>query len=263
MDLSQYYESICKEPLLSTEEERDLFLEYQDEGVTDARKEQIRDRIIRANLRFAFKKAKAFSRNDPEAFGELICAGNAGLVVGFNKFNPNAGVKFLSYAGWWVDQEILLQMSQRVVKVPIAKQQLSAKIRKEIDRNPDITLTELKTMFPKARDKDIEEMYHRSYLTYYIEDLEGDPGFEIDPISEIVEARMDYAKISAAVAALPSPHREYIIGLFGFTEEGEKKQRVIAAELGLSKEQLKSVRKEAFEMLRQNLGDCTFLGDSQ
>lgn len=260
MDLSQYYEQICKEPLLTKEEESDLFLEYQDEGVPAKRKEQIRDRIIRANLRFVFKRAKTFSANDPGAFGELISAGNEGLLIGFNKFDPNEGVRFLSYAGWWVNQQILYHMSQRVVKVPISKQQLSAKIRRELDRNPKVSLDELKKMFPKASSKDVEEMHQRSYLTYYIEDLEGEPDFQVDPIQEEVDARMDQEKVGAAVAALPSPHKEFIIGLFGFSEEGEKKRQQLAAELGLNKDQLKSVRREAFEMLRKNLGDCTFRG---
>ena len=245
---------------MSREDEYDLFLELQDAGIQEGRKSEIRDKIIRANLRFPFKRAKVFSRNDPSSFEELIAAGNEGLIVGMEKFKPAVGVRFLSYAGWWVDQRILKQMSSRIVAVPIWKQQLSARIQKKLDKEPDITLKQLKEAFPEASPRDVEELYGTRYLTFYIEDLEGDPEFEINPIQDSTDLKIDQDKVGKAVSALPSPHREFIQGLFGFMDGGEKRQKELAEELGLSKERIKSVKLEAFEMLRLSLGDHNFLG---
>jgi RNA polymerase sigma factor (sigma-70 family) len=261
MDLSKYYEHICKVPLLTKEEEQDLFLELQDQEITAARREEVRTRIISANLRFPFKRAKVYSRNDPAAFEELILAGNEGLVVGFEKFHPEAGVRFLSYAGWWVDQRILKQMSSRVVAVPVWKQQLSAKIQRIVDRDPHIRLDDLKKQLPPdSKPKYVEELFNKRYLTYYIEDLDSEPEFEVDPIQNEVNLRLDQEKIHAAVDTLTSPHKELIQMTFGMYpgHEGEMKPKDIALALKLSKEEMKNVKAQALEQLRVSLGAHDF-----
>jgi RNA polymerase primary sigma factor len=119
MDLSRYYSEICKTPLLTKEEEFDLFMELNDPAISEKEKAKIKDKIIKANLRFCFKTAKKYSKNDPDIFEELICAGNDGLLVGLEKFKPSMNVRFLSYAGWWVQQRILKEMSKmRIVSLP-------------------------------------------------------------------------------------------------------------------------------------------------
>lgn len=119
MDLSQYYTQICKHPLLSREEEHDLFMELSDPTTTEKEKDRIKNKIIKSNLRFVFKTAKKFSKNDPDIFEELIAAGNEGLLVGMEKFELSKNVRFLSYSGWWVLQRILKEMSKmRIVALP-------------------------------------------------------------------------------------------------------------------------------------------------
>jgi DNA-directed RNA polymerase sigma subunit (sigma70/sigma32) len=119
MDLSRYYSDICKHPLLSREEEFDLFMDLNDPALSEKERQKIKDKILKANLRFVFKTAKKYSRNDPDIFEELICAGNEGLLVGMEKFKPSKNVRFLSYSGWWVLQRILKEMSKmRIVSLP-------------------------------------------------------------------------------------------------------------------------------------------------
>lgn len=251
MNLSSYYDRITKEPLLGAEEEKDLFLELQDEGIPEVRKEEIRSRIIRANLRFVFKEAKKYSRSDPEMFQELISAGNEGLLVGLQKYNFSSGCKFLTYAGWWVSQRILKQMaSQRLVALPIWRQQLSSKIQRVIENKEGITVEELYAEFPDVPKKDVFELYQTRFLTFYIEDMEDDPAFEINPIETQVDARLDQERILAAVEALPSPHKEVILFSFGLVDSEEKKPVWIATELGMTKDKVKVVKKEAMELLK-------------
>lgn len=255
MNLSSYYELITKEPLLDAEEERDLFLELQDVGIPETRKVQIRDRIIRANLRFVFKEAKRYSKSDPEMFQELISAGNEGLLVGMQKFNPESGYRFLTYAGWWVSQRILKQMSsQRLVALPIWRQQLASKIQRVLENKEDITVDELYLEFPDVPKKDIHELYQTRFLTFYIEDMEDDPAFEIDPIGTIVDLRLDQEKILAVVEALGSPHKDVVFLSFGLLDSEEKRPLEIAKILDLPKEKVKQIKKEALDMLRASFG---------
>jgi RNA polymerase sigma factor, sigma-70 family len=256
MNISEYYESISKEPLLTKEEEQDLFLLLQDEGLPQAERDKIRDRIMRANLRFPFKMAKTYSKGDPASFEELIAAGNEGLVVAMEKFNPSLGYRFLSYAGWWISQRILKQMANfRIVSLPIYRQQLSARIQKVLTSNENMTFEELKEAFPDVPEKDLKELSETRFLTYHLEDMGDDPALEIDPIANEVEVRIDREKIHAVIEELPSPHKDIIFMSFGLKDGRERTYADIAKELNISKDQLRDYKKEAFEMLRERLAD--------
>lgn len=255
-DISKYYEQITKEPLLSKEEEQDLFLLLQDEGLLQAERDRIRDRIIKANLRFPFKLAKSYSKGDPSHFEELIAAGNEGLVVAMEKFDPSRGFRFLSYAGWWCSQRILKQMASfRIVSLPIYRQQLAAKIQKVMQSNEHMTFDELKEAFPDVPEKDLKELSETRFLTFHLEDMGDDPALEIDPIVTDVEARIDRERIHATIETLPSPHKEIVFMLYGMKDGRERTHADISKELGISKDQLRDYKKEAFEMLREKLAD--------
>lgn len=257
MELSKYYEMICREPLIDRETEFDLFMLLEDEGLPDKERRAIRDRIVRANLRFVFKQAKKFSKNDPDMFQELIAAGNEGLLVGMEKYNPSRQVRFLSYAGWWVIQRILNQMTKmRIVALPIWKQQLASRIQKVCEQNENITFEELKKSFPEVPDKDLHEMYETKYLTYYIDTMsDSDPSFHINPIETEVEERLDRERLNRFVDELPSPHKEIIILSFGLSDacENTMTHTSIAAELKLTKEQVREYKKEALSILQSKI----------
>lgn len=230
-------------------------MELSDPTTTEKEKEKIKNRIIKANLRFVFKTAKKFSKNDPDIFEELIAAGNEGLLVGMEKFELSKNVRFLSYSGWWVLQRILKEMSKmRIVALPIWKQQLAARIQKVTEnREVDLTFEELKKEFPDVSEKDLQELHRTKYLTYYLDDITDDPGFEIDPIGTEVEVRMDRERIHKIISVLPSPHREIIELTYGISDGEETTSANVAKQLGLSKEQLREYRKEALEILKGKL----------
>ncbi len=263
MSLSTYYEQILKEPLLTKEEELDLFLEMQDVTTPEKRKKEIQDRIIRANLRFVFKRAKSFSKNNPELFEDLISAGNDGLLVAMEKFNPQRGFRFLTYAGRWVEQRILNHMAkQRIVALPIWRQQLSARIQKAIAGKEDITFEELKALFPEEKEKDLRELFQTRFLTFYIEEIGDDPAFEINPIEEIVNTRIDRERLHILIDSLESPHKEVIEMSFGIVDGEEMKVVDIAKELNLTREKVKTLKQEALQILKSKMtssgGDCHF-----
>lgn len=255
MDLSKYYEEICREPMLGREEEEDLFLELHDPGITEKTKDKIRDRIIRSHLRFVFKQAKYFSKNDPSLFEELIAAGNEGLLVGMEKFSPERGMRFLTYAGYWVNQRILKQMSNlRIVSLPIWRQQLAAKIQKFCDSRESVTIEELIAQFSEIPKKDLIDLFQTRYLTYYIEDLGEDPAFEINPIEVEVENNIDKQRLHEVIQSLPDLHREVVCLTYGIIDGEERNNTEIAKELNISKEKLKEIKKEALASLREKMG---------
>lgn len=255
MSLSLYYEKISKTPMLTREEELDLFLEYQDVTTTVKRKLEIRSQIIESNLRFVFKEAKKYSRNDPTIFEELIAAGNDGLLVAFDKFNVSSGFRYLTYAGFWTRQRMLFSMSQqRIVSLPIWRQQLSARIQKIIEKNPDITFERLKNEFPDIQEKDLRELWGTRFLTFYISDMDEDPAFEINPIEDEVNTRLDRERLHTRIAALPDDQREVIELSFGIFDGEDRNIAQVAAELKLSKDKVKTLKREALEGLKAAMG---------
>jgi RNA polymerase sigma factor (sigma-70 family) len=254
MDLSIYYTEICEEPILTKKEEQDLMKVYRSTKSTPKQKKAAKDRIIRANLRFVFKQAKKYSKNDVEMFKELISAGNEGLLVGFEKFNPNRKIRFLSYAGWWVKQRILKEMSRmRIVALPIWKQQLATRIMRAKDNNEKIGIDDLIKMFPEVSEKDIRELYDTRYLTYYINDIEAESGTELESPEYDKDGTIDNRKIFQVVMSLPSPYREIVSMSYGIEDGEEMTISQMAKKLVLTKDQVKEFKKDAHEMLKKKL----------
>lgn len=255
MDLSKYYAKIMETPLLTKDEEEELFKKHRKTSTSVKDKNIIREKVIKANMRFAFNQAKIFSKNDPSIFGDLISAANEGLIVGFDKFDPDSGVRYLSYAGWWVKQRILKEMSKmRIVSLPIWKQQLASRIQRILDNNEKITLVELKAEFEGSgvKEKDIEELYKTRYLTYYIDDLEENE-FEVNPIEDEINRRLDNDKIWASVNELTSPHREVIARCFGLEDTEEHSVSSIAKALKMPKAEIQRIKNEGLEQLREKM----------
>ena len=106
--LTQYYVEISKVIILSPGEERRLIIEYLSIKKETPKKIAIRGRIIQSALRYVIAEARKHPRaiRDRSALQDLISAGNIGLVRALNKFQPEQGTRFLTYAGWWVRHEM-------------------------------------------------------------------------------------------------------------------------------------------------------------
>ncbi|HET8687144.1 MAG TPA: sigma-70 family RNA polymerase sigma factor [Methanosarcina sp.] len=223
---------------------------------TEKQKAAASDRIIRANLRFVFKKAKQLSQGDVNQFLELISVGNEGLLAGLAKFNPDSGVRFLSYAGWWVMQRQYKEMSNmRIVSLPVWKQQLAARIERfQEDLGRPATMAELMKAFPDNKEKDLKELSHTKYLTYYIDDFlkEDDRGGYLE---ELIIEESDNDGISSSLDALPSPMKEVIELSFGMDDGEVKKISTVAKELGIKVEVARKLKAEGLAKLKDLLKD--------
>ncbi|HET9984813.1 MAG TPA: sigma-70 family RNA polymerase sigma factor [Longimicrobiales bacterium] len=112
--LDQYLKEISNYPLLSREDEVELA------GRIRAGDEEALDKLVRSNLRFVVSVAKKY-QNQGVALGDLINEGNLGLIRAAHKFDETKGIKFISYAVWWIRQAILQALAEqsRIVRVPL------------------------------------------------------------------------------------------------------------------------------------------------
>jgi RNA polymerase sigma factor (sigma-70 family) len=98
--LGWYLEQIKSTPLLTAAEERRLARRIREHSDPLAR-----EQMIHANLRLVVKIAKEYS-NPGMTLGDLVAEGNIGLLRAVEEFDPDAGVRFSTYAAWWIKQAI-------------------------------------------------------------------------------------------------------------------------------------------------------------
>src|SRR5438067_13763179 len=119
----QYLQDIQRLPLISDpEEERRLARRAQQGDQTAA------ERLVTANLRFVISYVKKYQGHGLD-LSELVAIGNEGLLKAVRKFDPDQGVKFISYAVWWVRQAVLKALAEQTRSVRIPLNQNSQLIR--------------------------------------------------------------------------------------------------------------------------------------
>lgn len=114
--ITLYLEEISKTPLLTRAEEMTLIGRAQNGG------RQAAERLICANLLFVVSVAKEY-QNRGLPLADLISEGNIGLMRALETFDPHRGLKFITYAVWWIRQAIIqaLHHKSRTVRLPLTR----------------------------------------------------------------------------------------------------------------------------------------------
>ena len=112
--LSIYLKEINRIPMISHEEENELALKAK------AGDKRAREKLINSNLRFVVTVAKKY-QGQGLPLEDLINEGNLGLLTALEKFEPEKGYHFISYAVWWIRQSILKAVCEksRAVRLPL------------------------------------------------------------------------------------------------------------------------------------------------
>ncbi len=111
--LERYLREINNYPLLKSEEEERLARLWVEEGDLDAA-----HKLTTSNLRFVVKISYEYRRYGIK-LADLVQEGNIGLIMAIKKFDPNRGVRLISYAVWWIRAQIqnYILQSWRLVKI--------------------------------------------------------------------------------------------------------------------------------------------------
>jgi RNA polymerase primary sigma factor len=112
--LDQYLRDISAFPLITREQEDILAKRIRQHD------QEALDTLERSNLRFVVSVAKKY-QNQGVSLSDLINEGNLGLIRAAHKFDETKGIKFISYAVWWIRQSILQALAEqsRIVRVPL------------------------------------------------------------------------------------------------------------------------------------------------
>ena len=108
-----YFQEINKIPVLTPDEETELCQRIQ------AGEDDLRQELVLHNLKFVISVAKKY-QSLGYRLGDLIAIGNIGLLKAAEKFDPSKGFKFISYAVWWIRQQIMSEIGFKVngVRLP-------------------------------------------------------------------------------------------------------------------------------------------------
>lgn len=258
--LDQYLFEVSKTPLLKPPEEIALAKKVRD-GDQEAMQE-----LAKRNLRFVISVAKKY-QNRGLPLTDLIGEGNVGLLTAARKFDPDQGVKFISYAVWWIRQAILASLARqgRTVRVPLNRTADLSKIvrtaealRQELRREPtpeeisSATGLSLEVVQSLAAlntgevrlDAPLEPDGDRSLIERFIaEDLPDTEETSMD--------RFLSDEIEEALATLPPRDARVLKLYFGLNGGREHTLEEIGGMLGVTRERIRQLRDRALKRLRE------------
>ena len=267
--LSTYLKAIDKIPLLTYEEEYDLALKAKNGD------KKARERLINSNLRFVVSVEKKF-RGQGIPLEDLINEGNIGLMTAVDKFEPEKGYHFISYAVWWVRQAILKALAEqsRPVRLPLNRSnELIQIVRAKNEllksgENSDPSAEDIaeKTGLERNLVKSLMDITREmiSFDSPIKGDEEGDSSYfdfvedkSQTPEEDVVNHMME-KDVRSLLGVLGDKERDIIEKRYGFNGREPMSLKAIGDEYNLTKERIRQIEKSALEKLRNN-GDSVGL----
>ncbi|MFT6039409.1 MAG: RNA polymerase nonessential primary-like sigma factor, partial [Candidatus Azotimanducaceae bacterium] len=263
LDATQLYlNEIGFSPLLSADEEV-YFARQALRGVDSGRK-----RMIESNLRLVVKISRRYL-NRGLSLLDLIEEGNLGLIRAVEKFDPERGFRFSTYATWWIRQTVerAIMNQTRTIRLPIhvvkelnvylrAARELSQKLdheptHEEIAQLLDKPVEDVKRMMglnervtsidtPLGLDSD------RSVLDTIADDRQADPAEQLQD-SDLRE------NIDHWLSELTEKQREVISRRFGLRGYEMSTLEEVGLEIGLTRERVRQIQVEALKRLRETM----------
>src|SRR5579862_2142764 len=120
--LDLYIAELSRTPVLHAEAQKELARRMRNPRLSQQEKNTARAELISANLRFAFSVAKQY-QNRGLSLEDLVGEANAGLCRAADKYDPDVGVNFISYAVWWIRQALHASITTkgRSVRLPLGR----------------------------------------------------------------------------------------------------------------------------------------------
>jgi RNA polymerase nonessential primary-like sigma factor len=227
-----------------------------------------RQKMIEHNLRLVVSIAKQYvNRGVPML--DLVEEGNLGLMHALEKFDPERGFRFSTYATWWIRQSVerAIMNQSRTIRLPVHVIReinviLRARRHLEAAGTPDPRVEDIADRVGRPADEVRRSLAHTDRVTSLDAPLEIDPLLSIgesiaDENGESPESRLAAAEIEVLVrewlALLTDKQRAVIERRYGLGGHEVCTLEILAAGLGLTRERVRQIQLEALAQLRRVL----------
>ena len=257
--LDKYLQDISKIQLITVDEEVELAQKIR---LGD---QKALDTLTTANLRFVVSVAKQY-QNQGLTLPDLINEGNAGLVKAAKRFDETRGFKFISYAVWWIRQDILQALAEqsRIVRLPLNKIGAINKINKayafleqtherapsaeEIANTLELTLTEVKqSMKISGRHVSMDAPLKdgETSTLYDVVNSQESPRPDVNLMNDSLNI-----EITRALNMLSEKEADVIRYYYGVCDKQAMSLEEIGEVFGLTRERVRQIKEKGIRRLR-------------
>jgi RNA polymerase primary sigma factor len=222
-----------------------------------------KERMIESNVRLVFAIARGY-RGSAVPFADLVQEGNVGLIRAVERFDHRRGLKFSTYAVWWIRRSILDAIaSSNVIRIPAkAGQQLAAVRRAEAEvkaaggQRPSDAAIALRTRLSPAT---VRSVRGAARVTASLDQTNGDdatclgdliPDERVADPLETAIALEDAREVSAMLRLLPERLRAVVVRRYGLDDGRAQSHQEIGQWLGVGEERSRQLEREALHRLR-------------
>lgn len=254
--VKNYTSDLSKVVILDRETEAEYFRQYKEEGNMEAR-----DKLIESCLRFVVKIARKYA-NDQEQKKTLISAGNEGLLIALERYDPERGTRFLSYAAWYIILFIREELyKDATVPVPVWRRKSAKKLQKTresfiLSAGYEPSVEEL-AKASSLTERQVRNILGSNHIMLSVDSRDAADTLQKetdqDMLDDVLIDKQGKEVLNTVISCLPVREQFIVRAYYGLVFDEPLSLKQIASLVGLSSERVRQIKIEALKRIKSLL----------